>query len=51
MRKLIVSNFITLDGYYEGKDKSLSGLFDYYHTDYHGDDNFDHYNTERMRSA
>ncbi|HEY3474747.1 MAG TPA: dihydrofolate reductase family protein [Anaerolineales bacterium] len=51
MRKLIVSNFVTLDGYYDGKDKSLSSLFDYYHEDYYGDENFDHYNTERMRAA
>ena len=51
MRKLIVSNFVTLDGFYEDKDKSLNSLFDYYHEDYHGDDNFDHYNTERMRAA
>ena len=51
MRKLIVSNFVTLDGYYEGKDKSINSIFDYYHEDYHGDDNFDHYNTERMRAA
>ena len=51
MRKLIVSNFVTLDGYYEDKDKSLNSLFDYYHEDYSGDDNFDHYNTERMRAA
>lgn len=51
MRKLIVSNFLTLDGYYEDKDNSLNSLFDYYHEDYSGDDNFDHYNTERMRSA
>jgi dihydrofolate reductase len=51
MRKLIVSNFVTLDGYYDDKDKSLNSLFDYYHEDYSGDDNFDHYNTERMRAA
>ena len=51
MRKLIVSNFVTLDGYYEDKDRSLNSLFDYYHEDYAGDDNFDHYNTERMRAA
>lgn len=43
MRKLIVSNFVTLDGYYEGKDKSINSLFDYYHEDYSGDQNFDHY--------
>jgi dihydrofolate reductase len=51
MRKLIVSNFVTLDGYYDGKDKNLSAIFEYYYQDYHGDDNFDHYNTERMRAA
>jgi len=51
MRKLIVSNFVTLDGYYEGKDKNINSIFDYYHEDYHGDDNFDFYNTERMRAA
>jgi dihydrofolate reductase len=51
MRKLIVSNFVTLDGFYEGKDKSIDSIFDYYHEDYHGDDNFDFYNTERMRAA
>jgi dihydrofolate reductase len=51
MRKLIVSNFVTLDGYYEGKDKSMNSIFDYYHEDYFGDENFDHYNTERMRAA
>jgi dihydrofolate reductase len=51
MRKLIVSNFLTLDGYYDGKDKSLNSIFDYYHEDYHGDENFDLYNTERIRAA
>lgn len=51
MRKLIVSNFLTLDGYYDGKDKSLNSIFDYYHEDYHGDENFDFYNTERIRAA
>jgi dihydrofolate reductase len=51
MRKLIVSNFVTLDGYYEGKGKSIEPLFEYYHEDYSGDQNFDYYNTERMRAA
>jgi dihydrofolate reductase len=51
MRKLIVSNFVTLDGYYDGKDKSLNSIFDYYHEDYYGDDTFDFYNTERMHAA
>ncbi len=51
MRKLIVSNFVTVDGYYDGKDRNLTGIFDYYHPDYAGDEHFDHYMTERMRSA
>lgn len=51
MRKLIVSNFVTLDGYYDGKDKNLSAIFEYFHKDYAGDDAFDHYNTERIRAA
>ena len=34
MRKLIVSNFVTLDGLYEGRDKSIDSLYDYYHEDY-----------------
>jgi dihydrofolate reductase len=51
MRKIIVSNFVTLDGYYEGKDKTINSFFDYYHEDYSGDQNFDYYNTERLRAA
>jgi dihydrofolate reductase len=51
MRKLIVSNLLSLDGYYEGKDRNLNALFDYFHKDYAGDENFDFYNTERMRAA
>jgi dihydrofolate reductase len=51
MRKLIVSNFVTLDGYYDGKDANISAIFDYYHEDYAGDDHFDYYMTERMRAA
>jgi dihydrofolate reductase len=51
MRKLIVSNFVTLDGYYEGKDKTFDGFFDYQHEDYRNDDAFDHYNTECLHAA
>jgi dihydrofolate reductase len=51
MRKLIVSNFLTIDGYYEGKDKSIDSLYDYYHEDYSGDNSYDYYNAERMRAA
>ena len=51
MRKLIVSNFVTLDGYYEGKDKRINSLFDYFHEDYADDDSFDFYNAELLRAA
>jgi dihydrofolate reductase len=51
MRKLIVSNFVTLDGLYEGKDKNIVSLYDYYHEDYHGDNSFDFYNAELLRSS
>jgi dihydrofolate reductase len=51
MRKLIVSNFVTVDGYYEAKDKTIDSLFEYYHEDYSGDQNFDYYNTERLLAA
>jgi dihydrofolate reductase len=51
MRKLIVSNFVTLDGLYEGTDKNIHSLYDYYHEDYHGDDSFDFYNFERVQAV
>lgn len=51
MRQLIVSNFATLDGFYEGKDHSINSLFDYFHQDYARDDSFDFYNAERLRAA
>lgn len=51
MRKLIVSNFVTMDGYYEAKDKTIDGLFEFYHPDYAGDQNFDLYNLEMLRAC
>lgn len=51
MRKLIVSNFATVDGYYEGKDKSINSLFDYFHKDYADDNTFDYYNAELLRAC
>ena len=51
MRKLIVSNFATVDGYYEGPDKSINSLFEYFHEDYHGDNKFDYYNAELLRAS
>jgi TetR/AcrR family transcriptional regulator, lmrAB and yxaGH operons repressor len=34
MRKLTVSNLLTLDGYYESADKTFGRLFDYWHEGY-----------------
>ena len=51
MRKLIVSNFVTLDGLYEGTDKSIDSLFGYLHEDYSGDHAFDYYNAELLKAA
>lgn len=51
MRKLIVSNFLTLDGLYEGRDKNIHSLYDYYHPDYHGDNTFDFYNADLLRAS
>ncbi|GGO31671.1 dihydrofolate reductase family protein [Deinococcus humi] len=51
MRKLIVGNLVTLDGYYEGKDRKLDAIFDHLHRDYAGDQHFDEYMAERMRAA
>jgi len=51
LRKLIVCNLLSLDGYYEGKDRNFDALFEYLHEDYHGDQNLDYYHTERLRAA
>src|SRR5918998_5468529 len=50
MRKLIVSNAMSLDGYYEGPGKNVMALFDY-RWDYPMDESFDAYNAERLRAA
>src|SRR5215212_2896600 len=50
MRNLIVSNAMSLDGYYEGPGKNVMALFDY-RWDYPTDESFDAYNVERLRAA
>ena len=42
---------VTVDGYYEAKDKTIDKLFQFYHSDYVDDQNFDHYAAERLRAA
>jgi dihydrofolate reductase len=51
MRKLIVCNIMSLDGYYEGQGKNVMALFDYRRKDYLADESFDEYNAERLRAA
>jgi dihydrofolate reductase len=51
MRKLIVSNAMSLDGYYEGPGKNVMALFDYRWDVYPTDESFDAYNAERLRAA
>ncbi|HZW29025.1 MAG TPA: dihydrofolate reductase family protein [Trueperaceae bacterium] len=51
MRKLVVSNFATLDGFYESPGRSIVPFFEFQHPDYARDDAFDHYNTERLEAA
>jgi hypothetical protein len=50
MRKLIVSNAMSLDGYYEGSGKNVMSLFDY-RWDYPTDESFDAYNGELLHAA
>jgi dihydrofolate reductase len=51
MRKLIVSNIMSLDGYYEGPGKNVMVLFDYRREVYPADESFDAYNADRLRAA
>ncbi len=51
MRKLIVNNFVTVDGFYESKDKTIDGLFEHYFSGYGSDQSFDHYAVERLLAA
>lgn len=51
MRKLIVCNIMTLDGYYEGPEKNVMDLFRYRFDVYPADESFDTYNAERLRAA
>lgn len=51
MRKVIVCNMASVDGFYEGENRDLGALFRHMHPDYEADDLFDHYNLERLLSA
>jgi len=51
MRKIIVSNMITIDGLYEGKDHNLDSLFEYFHPDYQNDETMDNYNLNLLNTS
>ncbi len=51
MRKLIVSNFATVDGYFNGKNNTIDPLFQYRHEDYDNDDSYDYYNADLLRAS
>jgi dihydrofolate reductase len=50
-RKLIVSNFQTLDGFYESTDKTFHRFFDYFLPEYGRNDAFDAHNRDLLRDA
>lgn len=50
-RKLVVCNFVTVDGRYEDDDHDIAPFFEHQHPDYRGADDFDHYTTELLRAA
>src|SRR3712207_7356223 len=47
----IVSNIVSLDGYYEGPSKNVMDLFGYRFEAYPADESFDAYNAERLHAA
>jgi dihydrofolate reductase len=51
MRRLIVTNAMSLDGYYEGPGNNVMDLFEYRFATYPSDESFDVYNAERLRAA
>ena len=51
MRKLVVSNIASLDGYHERPGKNVMDLFDCRFGAYPAHDGFDAYNAERLRAV
>ena len=51
MRKLIVSNFQTLDGFYESEDKTFHRFFDHWLDEYGNNEAFDVYNRDLLAGA
>ena len=51
MRKIIICNIVSIDGYFEGPGNNVMDLFSYRLETYPEDESFDSYNAERLRSA
>ncbi len=51
MGRIIVSNFITIDGLYSGPYDDIEALFKFRHPSYAGDNAFDDYNVNMLESA
>jgi dihydrofolate reductase len=51
LRKVVVSNFATLDGLFDGPAGDIGPLFRYFHPDYQDDASFDDYNRDRLKAA
>lgn len=51
MRKLIVCNMLTLDGFYEAENHTLDPFFEFFHPDYYEDQAFDLSMAERLTAA
>lgn len=50
-RRLVVCNFVTVDGRYEDDDHDIASLFEFLHPDYQGVDTFDHHTTGLLRGS
>ncbi|MGC3995939.1 MAG: dihydrofolate reductase family protein [Propionicimonas sp.] len=50
-RRLVVCNFVTVDGRYEDDHHDIASFFEHLHPDYAGADDFDHYTTSLLRAS
>lgn len=50
-QKLVVCNFVTVDGRYEDDDHDIISFFEHHHPDYDGADSFDHYTAELLEGS
>ncbi|QIG40249.1 dihydrofolate reductase family protein [Microbacterium sp. 4R-513] len=50
-QKLIVCNFVTVDGRYEDDDHDIISFFEHQHPDYDGADSFDFYTAELLENS